>query len=86
MRQRISVKYPELTNTKLELTKNGGAVMSQKLKDIFKGELDNAESRGRQEGILQNMIDLAKKHLLAEDVAARELNMPLSEFNKLLMA
>ena len=42
--------------------------------------------QGMQQGILQTILNLVKQNLLPEDVAAKQLNMSLSEFNKLLMA
>ena len=84
----ISKKYKHTSSIKQEIYEIGGVTMSKEMRAILDDERAEGKAEGRAEGKVEGKIEsflsLVKKGLLELSVAAKELGMSESQFEKLV--
>ena len=84
----VSKKYKHTSSIKQEIYEIGGVTMSKEMRAILDDERAEGKAEGRAEGKVEGKIEsflsLVKKGLLELSVAAKELGMSESQFEKLV--
>ena len=84
-----NVKYPAITETKNLLTEFGGVKMSERLREIFSDEMNNAKEEGIRQGMKQAvnaLTVLINKGVTTIVESAKSLGISEAEFRALMPA